>query len=156
MHRINIQKAAGNAYVPTQALLRKWAKIALLAKAGSKKIKNADITVRLVNEKEMTVLNETYRKKKGSTNILSFPLSEPNETMLIGDLVICAKVVNQEAKAQRKTRQAHWAHMVVHGIMHLRGFDHQEEKAAEKMEKYEIAILQQLKFANPYLIGHEQ
>ena len=114
----------------------------------------AQLTIRVVNNEEMTQLNETYRHKDGATNVLSFPFEAPAQIPLplLGDVVICAPVVEQEAQQQHKTLMQHWAHMVVHGVLHLLGYDHITEAQAEQMEHLEITILSRLGYANPYQI----
>lgn len=120
-----------------------------------------EITLRLVNNQEMAALNHYYRGKDYATNVLSFPF-EPLEFMqayaadaadlptILGDIAIAPDVLNQEAQAQHKTLMAHAAHLTVHGVLHLLGFDHEEEADANVMEAHEIAILKNLGFANPY------
>lgn len=113
---------------------------------------DTELTIRIVDETESGALNEQYRKKKGPTNVLSFPFEMPEgiELSLLGDLVICAPVVKQEAEEQNKNEKAHWAHMVVHGILHLLGYDHINTADAEIMETKETGILKGLGYADPY------
>jgi probable rRNA maturation factor len=101
----------------------------------------------------MHELNNKWRGKNRSTNVLSFPMQSPDEVDLkiLGDLVMCADVINTEARQQHKPAQAHWAHMVVHGMLHLQGYDHIDEHQADEMEALEIRMLDQLGFDNPYL-----
>lgn len=117
-----------------------------------------ELTIRVVGEKEIQTLNEQYRQKTTTTNVLSFPYEAmPGiETGLLGDIIICAQVVNKEADEQSKQRQHHWAHMVTHGVLHLLGFDHIEEQEAEHMEMCEITILHELGIANPYQENNNQ
>lgn len=112
-----------------------------------------ELTIRFVDEKESAELNKQYRNKKGSTNILSFPFEMPAEIELnlLGDLVICSDVVKREAVEQKKQELAHWAHMVVHGTLHLLGYDHLTDAEADVMEDKEIKILSQLGYTDPYL-----
>lgn len=112
-----------------------------------------EITVRIVDEEESQTLNRTYRNKDKSTNVLSFPFECPEEVVLplLGDLIICRQVVEKEAKEQEKPLMAHWAHMTVHGCLHLLGYDHIEDDEAEEMESLEAEIMQSLGFADPYL-----
>ena len=133
---------------PTAALIRRWA----LAALADSQQRETWIGVRIVNDRESAVLNARYRRKRGSTNVLSFPFEPPAgvASEVLGDLVICAPVVNREAKAKRVAPAAHWAHMVVHGIMHLRGYDHQTRRDAAIMERKEAAVLKDLGFADPY------
>ena len=116
MHSITIQYAADKELAPKAALLRKWARAAL-----NKKLPDAaELTIRIVDSEEMTHLNSTYRKKTGPTNVLSFPADIHKDVeldvRLLGDIIICPVVVNSEASTQQKTAEAHWAHMVVHGV----------------------------------------
>jgi probable rRNA maturation factor len=116
---------------------------------------DSQVTIRLVDVVEMSDLNQTYRHKKGPTNVLSFPFEAPPEVdlPLLGDIIICAAVVNREAVEQNKPLDAHWAHIVVHGCLHLQGYDHIEEKEAEQMERLETEILTGLGFGDPYEYG---
>lgn len=145
---VTVQLATAASGLPTRAVLARWARAAL---TGLRR-KSASVTLRIVGDKESALLNSTYRRKEKPTNVLSFPF----ETMagirsdLLGDVVICADVVRREARAQRKSERAHWAHMVVHGIMHLRGYDHQRLKDAAVMEARETRVLRGLGFPNPY------
>lgn len=152
MYQIHIQLLVRKEQAPKPALLKKWAKEVLKDQK-----ENAELTCRIVDSEEMAELNSTYRKKKGTTNVLSFPVDLPEEIAseipLLGDIVICAEVVNREAKEQHKTKNAHWAHMIVHGIYHLLGYDHQNDNDAEIMEGLEIATMKKLGFDNPYDIG---
>lgn len=149
MYQITVQRAISkNTIMPSSIKLKRWAKAAL-----AEKIPTAELTIRITDVAEITELNQTYRHKNKPTNVLSFPLEEiHNEVPLIGDIVICADVVNQEAHEQNKTLDAHWAHMVVHGVLHLLGHDHEKDHDADIMEALEIQILQSLGFANPYHI----
>jgi probable rRNA maturation factor len=108
--------------------------------------------IRIVDKTESAALNETFRGKKGPTNILSFHYDDialPS-TNTLGDLACCAEIIESEATQQHKTIQAHWQHMLVHGILHLLGYDHEQPTEAEIMEQLEIHILQQLNVSNPY------
>lgn len=107
----------------------------------------AEIGIRIVDESESAILNEEYRDKKGPTNVLSFTL---DHDPLVGDIVICAPIVAQEAKAQNKDEKAHWAHLTVHACYHLQGYDHENDKEAATMEALEIATLKKLGYQNPY------
>lgn len=111
-----------------------------------------ELTVRLVDADEMIALNQTYRNKDGPTNVLSFEFDAPvaTEISLLGDIVICAPVVLTEAKEQNKSLMAHWAHMAVHGTLHLLGYDHQNDEEAVVMEAKETEILKHLGYADPF------
>ncbi len=113
---------------------------------------DAELTVRIVDEAEITELNRRYRHKDRPTNVLAFPFEAPPgvETDLLGDLVIAAPVVHREAAEQGKAETAHWAHLIVHGTLHLLGYDHHTESDAERMEGREVAILAALGFPDPY------
>jgi probable rRNA maturation factor len=135
---VSVQRASRASHIPSDATLRKWARATGL---------EGRITVRYVGEAESRRLNREFRGKDHATNVLSFPYAmKPLE----GDLVICAPVVAREAKAQGKTSRAHHAHMIVHGLLHLAGLDHEEEKEAGRMESRERRILARLGFADPY------
>jgi probable rRNA maturation factor len=126
--------------VPSPARLRAWARAALAGQQG-------ELTIRVVGNRESRALNREFRGKDKPTNVLSFPYGEPG---VLGDLVVCAPVVAREAREQRKPAAAHWAHMVVHGVLHLRGFDHIRGRDAKMMEARERAILAALSFPDPY------
>ncbi|WP_440863530.1 rRNA maturation RNase YbeY [Symbiopectobacterium purcellii] len=117
----------------------------------------AEVTIRIVDEAESHELNHTYRGKDKPTNVLSFPFEAPPEVELplLGDLIICRQVVEQEAIEQQLTADAHWAHMVIHGCLHLLGYDHIEDDEAEEMEALETEIMQQMGYADPYLSEKE-
>jgi len=119
---------------------------------------DTELTVRIVDEQESAELNEQYRHKQGPTNVLSFPFESPPgvELNLLGDLVICAPVVQREAQQQDKDELAHWAHMVVHGTLHLLGYDHLQQDEAEAMENREIRIMEDLGYSDPYRLNEEQ
>jgi probable rRNA maturation factor len=135
--------------VPEEGDIRGWINATLKAESGRE---NNEISVRLVDVKEMTALNESYRGKEGPTNVLSFPalLPEEVETPLLGDIVVCVPVVRKEAEQQGKALESHWAHMMIHGTLHLLGFDHIEEDEAETMEALETAIMLTLNYNCPY------
>jgi probable rRNA maturation factor len=134
-----IQRASSASHIPSDALIRKWAHAAL---AGP-----ATVTVRYVGEREGRRLNRAYRGKDAPTNVLSFVYGT---RPLAGDVVICAPVVEREARAQGKLVAAHHAHLLVHGLLHLRGFDHERPRDAVRMERRERAILAKLRFPDPY------
>lgn len=145
--RIDVQLATA-AELPSRASLRRWARAAL---AGMRR-RSVAVTLRIVGSREGATLNSRFRHKRKPTNVLSFPFEAPPGTRsdLLGDIVICADVVRREARAQGKTERSHWAHMVVHGILHLRGFDHQNTKEAATMESREVRVLRDLGFPSPY------
>ena len=144
---VDIQRQTETGQQPDDPDICSWAAAAYLGTDNE-----AEMTVRIVDENESAELNQTYRNKSGPTNVLSFPFENPTgmELPLLGDLVICAPVVEREAKEQSKTTTAHWAHMVIHGSLHLQGYDHIESDQAEQMEVLEIDILARLGFSNPY------
>ncbi|MCB1807111.1 MAG: rRNA maturation RNase YbeY, partial [Candidatus Competibacteraceae bacterium] len=112
-----------------------------------------ELTIRLVDEAESSMLNESYRHKQGPTNVLSFPFEAPIPEIdmpLLGDIVICVPVVEHEAAEQNKPLMAHWAHLVIHGVLHLQGYDHQTETEADVMEALEVTLLDRLGFPDPY------
>lgn len=143
---VDLQMAFDGAGVPEEALFEAWAEKAWQGENPT------EVTLRIVGNDESRELNHQYRGKDKPTNVLSFPFEAPAgiTVPLAGDLVICAPVVEQEAREQSKDAVAHWAHMVVHGMLHLQGYDHIEDKEAEVMEALEIRLLAQLGFANPY------
>lgn len=134
--------------IPDTADLARWARFVI-----ARERETGEATVRIVGEQESAHLNETYRHKQGPTNVLSFPFEAPPgvPVSLIGDLVICAPVVEREAHEQGKQIKAHWAHMVVHGGLHLLGYDHQTDQEAAEMESLEVRLLGELGFNNPYI-----
>jgi probable rRNA maturation factor len=148
---LDIQHASCES-TPDEDDLRSWIEAALRA---GERMADSEICLRLVDIGEMSHLNQTYRGKSGPTNVLTFPAELPPEVELplLGDIVICAPVVREEAQAQHKTLSAHWAHMAVHGTLHLLGYDHIDEAEAVAMEALESAILADLHYPCPYL-GH--
>lgn len=142
---ISIQYASNQDQLPTKSQFKKWAKAALRV--------DTSVTIRIVDETEGRELNNTYRGKDYATNVLTFPLTE--EPYLMGDIIICAPVVAAEAKAQNKPLEAHYAHLTVHGILHLHGYDHEIDAQAELMESLETAIITKLGYASPYLITED-
>jgi len=144
---LELQVESGVVGVPTEERFRSWAEVALEGRRSQ-----AELVIRIVDEEEGQTLNRDYRDRDYPTNVLSFPFTPPPpvESDLLGDLVICAPVVAREALEQQKTLDAHWAHMVVHGVLHLLGYDHLDDDEAEQMEALERAILQRLGFADPY------
>ena len=142
-------QTASSEPVPADADIRGWIEAAL---AGQDSRDAVEVSVRLVDVEEMAALNETYRGKQGATNVLSFPAELPPELdlPLLGDIVICAPVVRSEALQQGKSETAHWAHMTIHGTLHLLGYDHIDEEDAAIMESLESAILNKLHYSCPY------
>jgi probable rRNA maturation factor len=144
---LDVQVACEGVDLPSEIDFRRWAKAAL---AGAAVDAAAEITLRIVDEAEGAALNQRYRKKAGPTNVLAFPYDVETEQDLHGDLVMCAPVVQREAREQGKTAAAHWAHMCVHGILHLCGYDHATQDEADVMEGLETSILVGLGFPRPY------
>ena len=134
--------------LPTEEQIVQWATGAVQPEGNE-----VEMTVRIVDEAESHELNLTYRGKDRPTNVLSFPFECPDEVELplLGDLVICRQVVEREASEQEKPLMAHWAHMVVHGSLHLLGYDHIEDDEAEEIESLDFQIMQGLGFDDPYL-----
>jgi len=149
---VEVQRIAATG--PGDTDIQRWISAALQAEQRD----DAELTVRIVDEDESAELNAQYRHKSGPTNVLSFPFECPPEVELdlLGDLVICAPVVQREAREQGKQEIAHWAHMVVHGTLHLLGYDHLQQDEAETMESREISIMEELGYTNPYRLEEEQ
>ncbi|MDY4280090.1 MAG: rRNA maturation RNase YbeY [[Pasteurella] mairii] len=150
---IDLQIASENIEnLPSEGQIQQWANAAVRAQTME-----PEITVRIVDEAESHQLNLTYRGKDKPTNVLSFPFECPDEVELplLGDLIICRQVVEQEAQEQGKPLMAHWAHMVVHGCLHLLGYDHIEDAEAEEMESLETEIMTGLGFEDPYSYDEE-
>lgn len=149
MLEINLQNVSSEKQIPNIQVLTDWALLTL-----KPHLEQGELTIRIVDAAESQMLNQQYRKKDKPTNVLAFPfasfpdieISDP----IIGDVVICAEIVNQEAKQQGKSHTEHWAHIVIHGVLHLLGYDHIISADAERMEALEIDLLQQLGYANPY------
>jgi len=135
------------AWSPPRAELARWAGMALGARAGG------ELAVSVVGPAESRRLNARYRGRDHATNVLSFPApAQPRGAAVrsLGDLVVCPRVLRREARAQAKTLRAHWAHLIVHGTLHLIGYDHERARDARRMERREILVLKRLGFANPY------
>jgi probable rRNA maturation factor len=150
MNQLELQIETNNvglADLPSEAQFQNWIDAAL-----ADQTKEFEVVIRLVDEAESAQLNQEYRGKVGATNILSFEFEIPDEIPLnlLGDLVICAPLVVKEAHEQHKVLEHHWAHLVVHGVLHLRGYDHLDDAEAEEMEAREIEILKTLNISNPY------
>ncbi len=152
VNRLEVQAVFESDDQPDEKQLQTWVDAAL---AGF--TQDTEIVIRIVDEPESTQLNQQYRHKHGPTNILSFPFEAPPNIKLdlLGDLVICAPVLKKEALEQQKLLSDHWAHIIVHGVLHLLGYDHIDESEAELMENKEIAILSNLNIKNPYLIKND-
>lgn len=133
--------------LPSETQIMQWLDVIL-----PQFMDQAEITIRIVDQAESQQLNNTYRHKDKPTNVLSFPFESPIEidVPLLGDLIICKQVVEAEAQEQHKSLTSHWAHMIVHGCLHLLGYDHILDEEAEEMENIEIDIMRQLGFDNPY------
>ena len=145
--KINIQRATKTTALPSSPHIRKWVKTAL---AGH--VDHAELTIRMVGAKEATRLNWQWRRKKGPTNVLSFPATGMQNFApgLLGDIVLCAPVLRHEARAQQKPLSDHCAHLVVHGMLHLQGYEHDTVRAARTMEARETVILDRLSVPDPY------
>ncbi len=150
---IEVQNPYQYKHLPHFQEIRKWAETAYQQSS------NSSITLRFVNQKEGLELNQTYRAKNYATNILSFTFDQPilpegvtlDTPLHLGDLVICIPVIEKEAKQQQKSLLQHCAHLIIHGMLHLQGYDHIEEQQAQQMEALEINILEKLGYPNPYL-----
>ncbi|MFL9608808.1 rRNA maturation RNase YbeY [Methylobacillus sp. Pita2] len=138
---MSVQYASENDGLPSEKQFRRWARATLRV--------DTEATLRIVDEEEGRMLNRDYRGKDYATNVLTFPLVE--EPWLVGDIILCAPVVAKEAHEQNITLEAHYAHLTVHGILHMHGYDHEEEHQAELMESIESATMVRLGYADPYL-----
>ncbi|WP_017903146.1 rRNA maturation RNase YbeY [Pseudomonas asplenii] len=147
MLELDLQLAT-DAPAPSEARFRAWCALALRQRSA-----DSELTIRLVDEAEGRELNRTWRQKDYATNVLSFPADVPDELLdipLLGDLVICVPVVAREAAEQGKALEAHWAHLVIHGCLHLLGYDHIDDEEAEEMEALERELLAELGHPDPY------
>lgn len=144
--KLDVQYAESQDEPPSRQQLEQWANLALCDD------RDVEVSIRIVGEVESRELNYTYRGKDSATNVLSFPMDMPEEfgINVLGDLAICAPVVAREAIEQNKSLEAHWAHMVIHGMLHLQGYDHITDADADEMETIEIRLMQQLNFPDPY------
>ena len=138
--QIAVQNATTARNVPTAARIRQWARAALGV--------DAQVTIRIVGQTEGRLLNRSYRRKDYATNVLTFVFRD--SAPLEGDIALCAPVITREARAQRKTVAAHDAHMIVHGLLHLQGYDHENDHDAAVMEKRERALLARFGYPDPY------
>jgi probable rRNA maturation factor len=148
MNYLEIQLATSYADYPSEQQFQLWLDTVL-----QEDDQDSEIVIRLVDDQESAELNQQYRHKQGPTNILSFPFEAPDgfDTDLLGDLVICAPLISLEAQQQNKQLFDHWAHITIHGVLHLLGYDHIDDAEAEEMEALEIKILSRLNINNPYL-----
>ena len=146
--RIHVDRGVVAPGVPAVRSIRDWVRAALATRGTPE----GEVAVRIVDETEMRALNARYRHKDYPTNVLAFPAELPKgvDLPLLGDIVVCASVVAREAGEQHKKLRAHWAHMLVHGTLHLLGHDHQRPRAAASMESLEIRVLGALGFPDPY------
>ena len=149
---VDVQIASGAAGIPGSDAIRDWIRQTVDAADPGR---DADVSVRIVDEDEMRALNRDYRQRDYATNVLAFPAGDagfmpPGETPLLGDIVVCAGVVAREADEQAKPPQHHWCHMLVHGTLHLLGHDHDSDGCAEAMEALERRILAALDITDPY------
>lgn len=135
-----VQYATECTIVPSRPQFRRWTKVALM--------QEAEVVLRLVDEKEGRELNQQFRNKNYATNVLTFVYDDAKP--LTGDIILCAPVINEEAQQQDKNLMAHYAHLTIHGLLHLQGYDHIEDSDAASMEQLEIQILTKLGFTNPY------
>ena len=143
---VDVQNATAYEPLPENEQLVLWVTFALRGKS------DVELTLRLVDRDESRALNLRYRGQDKPTNVLSFPAGLPSglDLPLLGDIVICAPLVDEEAEKQHKSLQSHWAHLVIHGVLHLLGHDHQDEKEAVEMEAIEVDLLESLGFSDPY------
>ena len=151
--RLDLQLRSRAAHVPSRARFLRWVRAALAGRTAPGT--PVELTLRVVGPTEMRARNREYRGKDYATNVLSFPFEAPGDVALpvrvLGDIVLCAQTVQREARAQGKPVEAHWAHLAVHGVLHLLGMDHMTRREAAQMEGAEIAVLEALGYPNPYL-----
>lgn len=158
-HKMTLQRClddAANVYMPIRSALKKWVNQGL-----SRLNSSAEVCLRIVHTAEMQALNKIYRKKDKPTNVLSFPsefsqipeairLTLKEKQTYLGDIILCADIIHQEALDQHKAINDHWAHLVIHGLLHLQGYDHEHDEEATVMENLEISLLHTLNIKNPY------
>ena len=144
--KLELQVASSEQELPEQAEFQQWLNTCFPDIKGS-------VLVRIVDAEESAELNQHYRQKEGPTNVLSFPFDLPDEIENdhLGDLVLCAPVIRREASEQGKSVMHHWSHMLIHGVLHLLGYDHLNDEEAEEMEGIEVELLSRLAVSNPYL-----
>lgn len=146
---LSVQYAGNKSGLPSRPQIRTWARAALDVDGA----RGGQITVRFVDQEEGQQLNRDYRGKNYATNVLSFPYEV--EPVVCGDLVICTSVVEREAAEQNKSAEAHFAHLIIHGMLHLQGYDHEtDEHEAQRMEDHERMLLESLGYDDPYLVEH--
>jgi probable rRNA maturation factor len=148
MPDLDLQIACSSEHIPSETDFQTWVNSVLHDRKP-----DSELTIRIVEEEESQSLNHEYRGKNKPTNVLSFPFEAPGnlpDFPLIGDLIICSQVVEREAQEQGKPLNNHWAHMVIHGILHLLGYDHIDDQEAEEMEAIETDILSSLNIPDPY------
>ena len=151
---VDVQFACDDSGVPSEKDIQDWVEFAA-GQSGRMPDSDVDVAVRIVDVAEIQSLNHLYREKDAPTNVLSFPAGEmdglPRDAARqLGDIVVCAPVVSEEAARQGKSLGDHWAHMLVHGVLHLLGYDHENDADANEMERLEIAILKDRGIADPY------
>jgi len=149
--QVSVARRVRSGWLPAARDIQRWAAAALGARAAA----GRELSVLLVGPARSRSLNARYRRRDRPTNVLSFPVPRGSggDSGLLGDLVICPAVLRAEARLQRKSARAHWAHLVVHGVLHLAGYDHEHAAQAQRMERREIRVLRSLGIANPYRIG---
>jgi len=155
---LDLQNPAALQPLPAQESFELWVGETIeFAKYQPENEQPVELTIRVSDESEARQLNNTYRQKDYATNVLSFPADAPEEIPinLLGDLVICANIVTKEAREQHKTAEAHWAHLTIHGTLHLLGYDHIEDVAADEMENLETTIMLSLGYNDPYTASPE-
>jgi probable rRNA maturation factor len=147
---VSVTRQVRSGWMPPTRDFRLWADTVLGSVAPRR-----ELSVLLVGERRSRTLNARYRGRDKSTNVLSFPAPAvaTRSSGVLGDLVICPAVLRAEAREQHKAVRAHWAHMVVHGLLHLLGYDHERERDALRMERREVRVLRRLGIANPYING---
>lgn len=145
--QVDLQPAVDFQGLPDQTRFARWA-----TAAAANRVEDSELSVRIVSEQESAALNQKFRNRPGPTNVLAFPAALPEELgmSVLGDLAICRDVVEREAAEQGKETEAHWAHMVVHGTLHLLGYDHDSDEQASEMEALEAEVLRHLGYPDPY------
>lgn len=161
---VDVQCFYADVTVPSDQTFRQWTRAVLdfLIAAKLQDNQNIELSILIVDETDSQLLNNQFRQKNQPTNVLSFPFDTPEifrqhqAVTILGDIVICAPIVERESQQQHKTIEEHWAHMLVHGVLHLLGYDHMNDKDATIMEAMEVEILSNLNYQNPYMeLTHE-